>query len=387
MKSRQPARSLSKKGIQKIYGTAFTEGNEVTLVWKDRESFLGIFKAVGEAQEFICLQFYIYRDDETGKELSDILKKKAREGISVYVIYDHFGSFFTPHAFWQEMRDSGVQIRASRPFRWTMPFHYVHRDHRKLIIIDGIRAFTGGLNIANEYRGYHRLKKKTGWRDTGIFLEGPIVTRLTDEFRKSWEIWKGAPFKPVPEAKARAAGLPVLPIFSRSARSRRTLRKLLYYSINTAQESIYLTTAYFIPSRRMLQILEAAVSRGVDVKLLLPGVSDVSAAYYAGRAFFSRLLRAGIEVHTFSGVILHAKTSVFDTVWSIIGSANLDFQSLRRNDEGNVGIMDRDFGEQMKAIFLDDLGRSEKITLEQWKKRPFHQKLMEHLFALFRRRL
>ncbi len=387
MKSRQPARSLSKKGIQKIYGTAFTEGNEVTLVWKDRESFLGIFKAVGEAQEFICLQFYIYRDDETGKELSDILKKKAREGISVYVIYDHFGSFFTPHAFWQEMRDSGVQIRASRPFRWTMPFHYVHRDHRKLIIIDGIRAFTGGLNIANEYRGYHRLKKKTGWRDTGIFLEGPIVTRLTDEFRKSWEIWKGAPFKPVPEVKARAAGLPVLPIFSRSARSRRTLRKLLYYSINTAQESIYLTTAYFIPSRRMLQILEAAVSRGVDVKLLLPGVSDVSAAYYAGRAFFSRLLRAGIEVHTFSGVILHAKTSVFDTVWSIIGSANLDFQSLRRNDEGNVGIMDRDFGEQMKAIFLDDLGRSEKITLEQWKKRPFHQKLMEHLFALFRRRL
>ena len=387
MKSRRPARSLSKKSIQKIYGVSFTEGNEVTLVWKDRESFQGIFNAVREAQEFICLQFYIFRDDETGKELSGILKKKAAEGISVYVIYDHFGSFFTPRSFWQEMRDSGVQIRASRPFRWTTPFHYVHRDHRKLIIIDGTRAFTGGLNIANEYRGYHRLKKKTGWRDTGIFLEGPIVTRLTDEFRKSWKIWKGAPIKLVPDTKARAAGLPVLPIFSSSARSRRKLRMLLYYSINAAQESIYLTTAYFIPSRRMLQILEAAVSRGVDVKLLLPGISDVSAAYYAGRAFFSRLLRAGIEIHTFSGVILHAKTSVFDTLWSVIGSANLDFQSLRRNDEGNVGIMDRDFGEQMKDIFFDDLSRSEKITLEQWKKRPLHQKLMEHLFAVFRRRL
>ena len=387
MQSRRAARSLSKKGIQKVYGSSFTEGNEVTLVWKDRESFQEIFNAVREAQEYICLQFYIFRDDETGKELSAILKKKAEEGLSVHVIYDHFGSFFTPQSFWQELRDSGVQIRASRPFRWTMPFHYVHRDHRKLIIIDGVRAFTGGLNIANEYRGYHRLKKKTGWRDTGIFLEGPIVTRLTDEFRKSWEIWKGEPFGPTQEAKARAAGLPVLPIFSRSARSRRKLRKLLYYSINTAQESIYLTTAYFIPSRRMLQILEAAVSRGVDVKLLLPGISDVSAAYYAGRAFFSRLLRSGIEIHTFSGVILHAKTSVFDSVWSIIGSANLDFQSLRRNDEGNVGIMDRNFGEQMKAIFFDDLGQSEMITLEQWKRRPFHQKLMEHLFALFRRRL
>jgi cardiolipin synthase len=387
MKSKRPVRSLSKKSIQNIYGTSFTEGNEVTLVWKDRESFQSIFNAIREAQKFICLQFYIYRDDETGKELSDILKKKAGEGISVYVIYDHFGSFFTPRAFWQELKDSGVRIRASRPFRWTMPFHYVHRDHRKLIIIDGTRAFTGGINIANEYRGYHRLKKKTGWRDTGIFLEGPIVARLTNEFRKSWEIWKGEPFGPVRETKARAAGLPVLPIFSSSARSRRTLRKLLYYSINSAQESIYLTTAYFIPSRRMLHILEAAVSRGVDVKLLLPGISDVSAAYYAGRAFFSRLLRAGIEIHTFSGVILHAKTSVFDTVWSIIGSANLDFQSLRRNDEGNVGIMDRGFGEQMKEIFFHDLGRSEKITLEQWKKRPVHQKLMEHLFSLFRRRL
>ncbi len=387
MKSRQPARSLSKKGIQRIYGTSFTEGNTVTLVWKDKESFQGIFHAVRKAKKIICLQFYIFRDDETGRELSDILKEKARQGVAVYVIYDHFGSLFTPRSFWQGLRENGVQIRASRPFRWTMPFHYVHRDHRKLIIIDGIRAFTGGINIANEYRGYHRLKKKTGWRDTGIFLEGPIVTRLTAEFRKSWEIWKGEPFSFDREAKARPAGLPVLPIFSSSARSRRRLRKLLYYSINTAQESIYLTTAYFIPSRRMVQILETAVSRGVDVKLLLPGKSDVSAAYYAGRAFFSRLLRAGIEIHTFSGVILHAKTSVFDTVWSIIGSANLDFQSLRRNDEGNVGIMDRGFGEQMKEIFFDDLSRSEKITLEQWRKRPMRQKIMEHLFALFRRRL
>ena len=378
---------FSIKSIQKIFGSSFTDGNQVTLVWKDRESFQSIFEAVRKAEELICLQFYIFRNDETGTELADILKLKAKEGVIVCLIYDHFGSLCTPEAFWQDLRKAGVNIRASRPFAWTTPFHYMHRDHRKLIIIDSAEAFTGGINIANEYRGYYRLMKGKGWRDTGIFLKGPIVKRLLDEFRKSWEIWKGIPIEPRLDVAMPKQGVPVLPIFASSAKGRRKMRKLLYYSINSAQKSIYLTTAYFTPSRRMVHVLEAAVSRGVDVKLLLPGVSDISAAHFAGRAFFSRLLRAGIEIYTYNGVILHAKTSVFDEIWSIIGSANLDFRSLRRNDEGNVGIMDSSFGQQMAAIFYDDITRSEKITLEQWHKRPFHEKLREYFFALFRRRL
>ncbi|MBI5633573.1 MAG: hypothetical protein HZA15_08865 [Nitrospirae bacterium] len=387
MKNSATTSPFSIKSIQRIYGSTFTEGNQVTLVWKDRESFQGIFEAVGKARELICLQFYIFRNDETGRELADILKLRAKEGVTVCLIYDHFGSLFTPEAFWQELREAGVHIRASRPFAWTTPVLYMHRDHRKLIIIDRIQAFTGGLNIANEYRGYYRLIKGSGWRDTGIFLKGPIVKRLLDEFRKSWEIWKGDPIEPRPDVVMPEQGVPVLPIFASSAKGRRKMRKLLYYSINSSQKSIYLTTAYFTPSRRMVHILEAAVSRGVDVKLLLPGVSDISAAHFAGRAFFSRLLKAGIEIYTYNGVILHAKTSVFDEIWSIIGSANLDFRSLRRNDEGNVGIMDSSFGKQMTEIFYDDLTRSQKITLEQWHKRPFHEKLREYFFALFRRRL
>jgi len=387
MKSNTISSPFSIKSIQKIFGSSFTEGNHVTLVWRDSESFQGIFEAVREAKELICLQFYIFRNDETGRELAEILKLRAKDGVTVCLIYDHFGSLCTPEAFWQELRQAGVHIRASRPFAWSSPFHYTHRDHRKLIIIDSAKAFTGGLNIANEYRGYSRLRKKRGWRDTGIFLTGPIVKRLMDEFRKSWEIWKGDPIEPSPEVVTPQQGVPVLPIFASSAKGRRKMRKILYYSINSAQKSIYLTTAYFTPSRRMVHILEAAVSRGVDVKLLLPGVSDVSAAHFAGRAFFSRLLRAGIDIYTYNGVILHAKTSVFDEIWSIIGSANLDFRSLRRNDEGNVGIIDSSFGKQMAGIFYDDITRSEKITSEQWHKRPLHEKLREYFFALFRRRL
>ncbi len=378
---------FSKKNIKRVYGTPFTDGNTVTLLWKNKDLFHYIFDSIKKARELICLEFYIFRNDETGRELSEILKQKASEGVKVYILYDHFGSLGTSPKFWRSLKQSGVQIRASRPFKWTAPFQYVYRDHKKLIIIDGIKAFTGGLNIANEYIGYPKLRKKGVWRDTGIFLEGPIAGMLFETFKKSWKIWKGNPIIFNKDTKPVTDGLPVLPIFASTAKGRRRMRKLLYYSINHSQKSIYLTTAYFTPSRRMLQILENAVKRGVDVRLLLPGKSDIMAAHYAGRAFFTKLLRAGIKIYNYYGEILHAKTAVFDETWSIIGSANLDFQSLRRNDEGNVGIIDRNFGAQMKEIFLEDLKKSEKVTYQKWMDRPLQEKLLEKFFVLFRRRL
>jgi len=375
------------KTIEQAYGTPFTDGNMVSLLWKSKESFHMIFDEIAMAKKLICLEFYIFRNDETGNELAEILKSKASEGVSVYILYDHFGSIATPMKFWRSLKEAGVHISASHPFKWTDPFHYVHRDHKKLIVIDGMKAFTGGINIANEYRGYHRVKRIKGWRDTGIFLEGPIAKTLLDIFKKSWEIWNGAPIQSDVHAAPAPEGLSVIPIFASSARGRRKMRMLLYYSIDQAQKSMYLTTAYFAPSRRMLHVLENAESRGVDVKLLLPGKSDIASAHYAGRAFFTKLLKAGVGIYTYMGDILHAKTAVFDGVWSVIGSANLDFQSLRRNDEGNVGIIDENFGQKMIDIFHEDLQNSEQITLETWRKRPFAEKILEHFFALFRRRL
>jgi cardiolipin synthase len=382
-----PVHPFTQETIQAVYGTPFTEGNRVTLLWKGPETFQAIFDFVSSAKKSICLAFYIFRNDDTGTELAGILKKKASDGVKVYLLYDHFGSFGTPRNFWKGLRDAGIEIRASRPFKWMRPFSYVHRDHKKLIIIDGESAFTGGLNIANEYRGYHRIRKMKGWRDTGILLEGPIAGTLLEIFRKSWQIWRGNPIHFDIPVKYHPAGLPVIPIFASSSRGRRQMRKLLYYSINQAQASIYLTTAYFTPSRRMIHVLEDAEKRGVDVKLLLPGKSDILSAYYAGRAFFKKLLKAGVEIYTYEGEILHAKTAVFDGIWSVIGSANLDFQSLRRNDEGNVGIVDEGFGRQMTELFHDDLKQSEEITIEKWVQRSLREKIMEKFFALFRKRL
>ncbi len=340
------------KRLQRVYGygVSFVEGNIVELLWKGHESFQKIFDSVKKAKELICLEFYIFRNDETGKELSEILKQKAAEGVKVFILYDHFGSFGTSRKFWNSLREAGIYVRASRPFKWKDPLHYIHRDHKKLIVIDGAVAFTGGLNIANEYRGYYGVKKLKGWRDTGIFLEGPIAKELLEIFKKSWEVWKGQPIYFEKNVEPIPGGMPVLPIFASSAKARRRMRRLLYYSINKSQKNIYLTTAYFSPSRRLLQILENAVSRGVEVKLLLPGKSDVIPAHYAARAFFTKLLKIGVKIYNYNKKeILHAKTAVFDGIWSIIGSANLDFQSLRKNDEGNVGIIDKEFGKQMRT--------------------------------------
>ena len=383
--------TFNKATLERIAGIAFTQGNRIKLLHRGRESFEAIFRAVQEAKSFVCLQFYIFRNDETGTELAEILKEKARRGVMVYILYDHFGSFGTPGQFWDGLRYEGIKIRASRPFKWSSPFHYVHRDHRKLVIVDGVKAFTGGLNIANEYRGFH-LRMKGAWRDTGVVLEGPIVFELFETFRKTWETWKGEPI-PLPfqapgsVQSSQGGDFPVIPIFASSAKGRRQMRKLLYYSIDTANKSIHLTTAYFTPSGRMVASLEEAVKRGAEVNLLLPGESDVPAAYYAGRAFFTRLLRAGVRIFSYQGKVLHAKSYIFDGLWNIVGSANLDFQSLRWNDEGNVGILDAGFGNTMLDVFREDVRHSQEIKRDEWMKRPLWEKIKERFFALFRRRL
>ena len=394
--------TFDKLSIEGIYGSSFADGNTVSLLYKGTESFKAIFSSIEKAQALIALQFYIFRNDDTGIELADLLRKKAREGVRVFILYDHFGSLWTPKSFWNNLASAGVNVRASRPFIWSSPFHYTRRDHRKLIIIDGIKAITGGFNIGNEYRGFHLRFKRKGWRDTGIIIEGPVVSELFRTFRRTWEALGGNPISLPASLTAlpmdrkphylyndthHSNGLSAIPIFASSSRGRRRFRKLLYYSINHAKNNILITTAYFIPTLRMLYTLEKAVKRGVTVKLLLSGKSDVPPAHYAGRAFFSWLLKRGIRIYNYQGEILHAKSYVFDGCWSIVGYANLDFLSLRRNDEGNVGILDEEFRKRMICVFEEDMESSIEIKEEEWGKRPLSERMKERFFVLFKRKL
>lgn len=375
----------SRSEIENVLRQRFSNGNSLMLLSHGTEAFNIIFSSLKAAKRFICLEFYIIRNDATGRGMADILKKKAAEGVDVYMRYDHFGCLGTPSSFWRSLKAAGVRVRASRPFKWSAPGHYTHRNHRKLIVIDGEISFTGGLNIGDEYRKI--IHRKSPWRDTGIFMKGPISAQLYDIFKESWRQWGGEPIShsatPIRAKSASSA----IPIFTHSAKQRSRLRRLLYYSINAAKKSIYMTTAYFTPSKRLIKTLEDAVQRGVDVNLLLPGRSDFRAPFYAGRYFFSRLLKAGIKIYTYESEILHAKTAVFDSVWSIIGSSNLDFRSLRRNDEGNVGVLGCEFGNKMIEMFQNDLKDSRQIDLAEWSSRALHEKFQERFFVLFRRRL
>ncbi|HDH05926.1 MAG TPA: cardiolipin synthase B [Nitrospirae bacterium] len=377
---------FEKSVIENILGLHFTDNNKVQLLESGRETFQKILDSVSSAREIIGIEFYIFKDDDTGKKLAELLKEKARQGVRVYLLYDHFGSFLTARSFWSDLKKAGVKIRVSHPFKWSALRGYIYRNHQKLLVIDGEKAFTGGFNIADEYHGYFK-KRKTLWRDTGIYLEGPIASTLLNIFRKSWTTWKGEKISWDIEYETLDHGVPVIPIFANSGRARRKMRRLLIYSIKNAKESIFLTTAYFIPSKRILRALIHAAKRGVTLRLLLPGKSDVMPVLYAGQSYYTKLLKAGIEIYSYQGVVLHAKTTVFDGCWSIIGSANLDFQSLRRNEESNVGILDRDFSRQMVELFQKDVRNSLRIDAESWVKRPFYQKILEKLCSLVMKKL
>jgi len=375
-----------KNEIESIIGLPFSPNNYVKYLETGQLTFQTILEAVSNAKKVICIEFYLFKDDETGKKLAEILKEKAGQGVQIYLLYDHFGSFLTSRRFWSDLKKVGIKVHVSHPFKWTFPQGYIYRNHKKLLIIDGLKVFIGGFNIADEYHGYVR-KKKNRWRDTGIYIEGPIASTLLDIFRKSWSKWKGSFVSCDITPPDINHGAQAIPVFANSGKARRKMRRLFIFSIKNAQESILITTAYFFPSRRLLKALENSAICGVNVKLLLPGESDVMSVLYAGRAYYKRLLRAGVEIYNYHGSILHSKTAVFDDKWSIVGSANLDMQSLRRNEESNVGILDRDFGRQMSEAFNRDLKEAKKIDLSTWMDRPLYQKFLEKICSAIMKRL
>ncbi len=378
--------ALQRSAIEYILDLPFIDNNKVRLLRNGRETFRAIVDLILSARHIICIEFYIFKDDETGKELAELLKEKSRHGIKVYLLYDHFGSFLTSRRFWSDLKKSGIKVRISNPFKWSAPQGYIYRNHKKLLIIDGSKAITGGFNIADEYHGH--FKKKTEiWRDTGIYLEGPVASALLNIFRKSWSTWKGERITCATESRIFDRGVPVIPIFANSGRARRKMRKLLIYSIKNAKENILLTTAYFIPSKRVFRALIGAASKGVHIKLLLPAQSDVLPVFYAGRNYYEKLLKAGVEIYNYEESVLHAKTMVFDGCWSIIGSANLDLQSWRRNDESNVGILNRGFSMGMTETFQNDLKNSFKVDLDSWRRRPLFRKFLEKFFYLVMKKL
>jgi len=269
---------------------------------------------------------------------------------------------------------------------WTLN----QRDHRKLLIVDGSTAFLGGINISSVYSGGSfskglRIKPDSGpdgslaWRDTDLQLQGPVVAEFQKLFIAAWESQKGAPlaeknYFPPPKAVGREV---VRAIGSSPEEPFSLIYATLLSAIGSAETSVHITNAYFVPDPQLLEALEAAARRGVGVSLILPSKTDSWLVFHAGRSYYERLLRSGVKIFERRGVILHSKTALIDGVWATVGSTNLDWRSFLHNHELNAVVLGSDFGKQVQAMFARDLAMSDEITLEKWRKRGFNLRLKE----------
>ncbi|MBF0480669.1 MAG: cardiolipin synthase [Desulfovibrionaceae bacterium] len=382
--------------MQSISGSPLTAGNKATLLIDGPATYAAMFAAIENAKDNINFQTFIFEDDEIGKQFSDLLLRKSAGGVQVNLIYDSFGSLNTPAAFFQHLREGGVNVLEFNPLapgrvpagkKWEVS----NRDHRKILVVDGAVAFTGGVNISGVYSGSSAILSRGGnheepWRDTHVRIEGPVTAEFQRFFLKTWERQKGPPLPKrdyFPSLK-QAGNTLVQVVGSLPGEKNRRIFTMYLSAITHAQNSIYLTTPYFVPDEQMLRALTEAARRGVDVKIVLPSRSDSALVYYASRHHYRELLQAGVQLFERRGGMLHAKTAVIDNVWSTIGSNNLDTLSFLTNDEANAVILGKDFADSMQAMFERDLKESDQIMPEGWEKRSVRDRFKEWGASLFK---
>ena len=387
--------------IESVSGSPLTSGNKVTLLIDGPATYAAMFKAMENARDHINLETFIIENDETGRKFSDLLLKKQAEGVQVNIIYDSRGSFNTPAAFFQRLRDAGIQVVAFNPvnpLKTSKLWRFAQPDHRKILIVDGKVVFTGGVNISAVYSsspsGKSGLSGKIPgamppipWRDTDVRIEGPVVAEFQKLFLDTWQRQKGPDLPKrnyFPDLKADGNAF-VRAVGSSPGETNRLTFVLYVSAITFSENSLHLTNAYFVPDDETVKALIAAARRGVDVKIVLPGTTDSSMTLNAGRYYYSKLLKSGVKLYRRRGVMLHAKTAVIDNVWSTVGSTNMDFWSFSTNDEVNAVILSKEFAAEMEKMFAADIAESDEIRLEVWKKRPVLDRIKQWIAHRFER--
>ena len=379
---------------QAIVGSPLTTGNEVLLLQDGPATYQAMFAAIQAARDHINLETCILADDEVGQRFAQALIDKQQQGVQVNLIRDSFGTYSTPAPFFERLAASGVQILEFNPLNPMLAredWELNQRDHRKLLIVDGRTAFLGGINISSVYSGGSfrtgsSAHATTGppWRDTDLQLRGPALAELQKLFLATWAAQQGPPLKASNFfPRAEVAGRRVVRTIGSSPEERYSLiYATLLSAIASAETSVHITNAYFVPDPQLLSALEAAAARSVEVTLILPSQSDSWLVLYAGQRHYERLLLAGVKIHERRGVILHSKTALIDGVWATVGSTNLDWRSLLHNHELNAVVLGAEFGSQVQAMFTKDLAESDAITLDAWQRRGADRRVKEW-FARF----
>ena len=350
------------RALERASGAPASVGNAVKLLLDAEQNFAAWLDAIRRAERTVFFEMYIFADDEVGKVFADALAERAREGVYVCVVYDWLGSS-RMRTLTSRMRAAGVHVRVFNPPRLDSPLGWFTRDHRKTIAVDGKVGFVSGLCASERWLG-NPAKELEPWRDTGIELRGPAVAEIEHAFAQVWDVC-GEPLPPqhlTPESKMQHVGDSRLRVIAGVPSAASTFRLDLVVA-SIARKRLWLTDAYFVATSAYVQALRAAAKDGVDVRLLVPGASDIPALQPLSRAQYRPLLESGVRVYEWDGTMLHAKTAVADGLWARVGSTNLNLASWMTNYELDVAIEDRTFAATMAKQFEQDLCRATEIVL------------------------
>jgi cardiolipin synthase A/B len=362
-------------------------GNKIDVLLNGEQTFPAMLKAIRGARKSITYAQYLYQGGAIAYELAEAFAERCRAGLTVKLLLDSHGGGKVPEDIPQLLTDAGCQFewfRRVKLFQFITPWellNYNYRNHRRILVIDGTLAFTGGHGVAEEWTGDGRTDGK--WRDTDVRVEGPIVQQLQAAFVESWRDTTGhilggdlyfPPLKPVGNVNAQV-------VKSSPLGGTYESYMLLLLSISSARKSIHLSNPYFLPDERMQEALLEAVKRGVSVVVLTPGKIDHKLVYWASRRGFEPLLLGGIQIYEYQVALMHAKTMVVDGVWAHVGTTNLDNRSFALNEEINLIAYDRAVAGELEKAFAEDLKHSKRLTYEAWKARPWREKFLE-LFTI-----
>jgi len=370
-KADTPLEILGRYSFGRVADAIRYEGNAVSLLRDGTEAFPAQLEAIAAAKHFVLLENYILQDDPLGRSFADALATAAARGVRCRVLYDWLGcAWRTPAGFWRSLRAAGVEVRVYNPPRWGHLLIWGNRDHRKLLCVDGEVAVTGGLCLGQQWAGEPALGIPP-WRDTAIEIRGPAATGLISTFADSWRA-SGGRFDPselVPCDPVRAGGdiaLWVLP----GRPDGMGLYRLEQLMAELVERSLWLSDAYFVATTAYVRALAGAARAGIDVRLLVPGVSNERVVQALSRAAYRPLLEAGVRVFEWNGPMMHAKTAVADGSWSRVGSSNSNLASWMTNRELDVVIGDAGLAAQMEAMYEQDLANSTEIVLRSGRVRP-----------------
>ncbi|WP_448102506.1 cardiolipin synthase [Luteibacter jiangsuensis] len=366
--------------IGRMLQTAMHAGNALLLHIDGAATFEAMFAAIARAERYVLVQFFIIHDDALGRRLRNALLERAAAGVKVCLLYDSIGSHALPDAYVDTLRNGGVEVHRFATRRWRNRFQLNFRNHRKVVVVDGIRGFVGGLNAGDEYLG--DKPPLAPWRDTHMEIEGPAVADLQRVFAEDWYWVTGQrpPSSPPPERCGRAATM----IVATGPADRQESCSLFFVqAIHAARKRLWITTPYFVPDQAVFGALRLAVFRGVDVRILIPDRPDHRTVFMASTLYAHEATLAGIRMFRFREGFLHQKVMLIDDDTAVVGSMNLDNRSFRLNFEISALNVDEAFAASVEAMLENDFANSDEVNPNDYRRLSYFRRVALHVARLF----